>query len=500
MKKQPAERLNQADLKSNQIAGQSVSAFFGDWLRQPLALAYILAVGLGLTLDVTGALHVYGLDALAGQKLSYAGALLLAGFALIGLRLATSPSPFAARDDIVATFVSLPIRRLLIGLLLAAWLATARNWFVFLLPHTDSIAWLIVVGGGLALLLALVYPPPPGWILLGAVVFGSLVRAGSFAGFPIEPARGDMLPLVQGALGNLLSGHSPYTIYAMPWELPLTYLPVAWLAYLPPFAVGLDIRLTNLVAELAIGALLYGLAVAQRRAADPSLKWSAALAFVWSYETALLLWAWVFLLPTSVNWSLTTTAPVQWLFIAATLVLFLRGRRRLTALALGLCAAATPLAAIIGLFVGLHWLRTAGWRRALALSGGALLVATLISAPFFIWAPGPFVLGAWRWFNDNDMYPRLRWEMDNIWAFMIGFSGVFWRHDLVGLLKPLQAILLLGLGGVFWLYRCAAWRAAPIIVAAYLLFTMFNPVLWPYLYNPALIAALITATMLAQGW
>jgi hypothetical protein len=29
-----------------------------------------------------------------------------------------------------------------------------------------------------------------------------------------------------------------------------------------------------------------------------------------------------------------------------------------------------------------------------------------------------------------------------------------------------------------------------LLAAAFLLFMLFNPVLWPYLYNPALVAAL----------
>jgi hypothetical protein len=103
-----------------------------------------------------------------------------------------------------------------------------------------------------------------------------------------------------------------------------------------------------------------------------------------------------------------------------------------------------------------------------------------------------------QWFNNNDIYPRLRWEMDHTWARQTGFSGIFWRRGLEGLLKPIQAGLLAGLLALFWWWGAQARQLAPLVCAAGLLFMVFNPVLWPYLYHPALVAALVALVALAR--
>lgn len=466
-------------------------------------MVYGLAIALALTLDVTGALHVYGLSSLTGQKFAAGAALVLVGIAL-GWLLVALPAgdqqPEPVRAGPLSRYLqhqSQPLQRLLTLLMFFAWSATARNFLVFIAP--ESSRWHIALFGvgAVALAAAVVRPVSPGWMLAGAVLMGTVVRLLGLAHVPIDPSRADMLPLVEGALGNLLAGQSPYTIYVMPWELPLTYLPVTWLAYLPPHLVGLDIRLTNLVAELLIGATLLWLAsVRHTNARGDATSWRASLGAVWRREPALLLWAWVFLQPTSLNWSLATTGPVQWTLLSVTLARVVAGFDWLVAVALGLFVAATPFAAIATPFVLLSWLRAQGWRRTAQLTGITAAVAALFVVPFFLWSPEQFVFGAWRWFNDNELYPRLRWEMDRTWSYIVGFSGIFWRFGLVGLLKPLQMVLLLGIAALYWLAGTHRRVLAPLCTAALLLFTLFNPVLWPYLYNPALVTALLAVTVL----
>jgi hypothetical protein len=306
-----------------------------------------------------------------------------------------------------------------------------------------------------------------------------------------------MLPLVQQALGTLLRGESPYTTYAMPWELPLTYLPVTWLAYLPPFLLGGDIRLTNLVAELVTGGALVWLAVGLHQA-KTGKGWRASLRNVWHEEQGMVLWAWMFLQPSVLHWFQVTTAPVWWALLSITLALLIAGRHGLAAGVLGLCAAASPMTAVAAPFVALCWLRAAGWRKTVVWCGVAGLVAVAIIGPFLLWSPRQFLLGTWQWFNDNQMFPRLKWETERTWNIMPGLSGLFWRCGLVGVLKPLQALLLLSLLLLFWRARAAVGRLAPFVAAAFLLFMVLNPVLWPYLYNPALIASLLAVVALGR--
>jgi hypothetical protein len=459
------------------------------------ASVYMLAIMLGLTLDLTGALHVYGLSTLASQRLATGAAMLLtivaASWVLVVAKegheeQTTNYEPSATQHR------SYIVQRILTLLMLLGWLATTLDFLVFLSPGVTLPRALAFGGGALALAYALMRPPATGWLVVCAILLGGAVRVASYSDVPIDPARGDMLPLARGAIGNLLAGQSPYTIYQLPWDLPLTYLPATWLAYLPPYALGLDIRLTNLCAELAVGAAIFWLAIARRH----MLSGKRALITVWHDEQSLLLWGWIFLQPTALNWSLATTAPVLWALLAATLALLIAGCDRRAVLFLGLCAAASPLAAIVAPFAVLYWLRSSGRRRTafyIAITG---FVALTFIVPFLLWSPQQFIFGSWRWFNDNEMFPRMRWEMDNTWARIVGFSGMFWRHNLVGALKPLQGFMLIGLATLYWRWGATARQLAPFSVAAFLLFTVFNPILWPYLYYPALVAALIAVAAL----
>lgn len=474
-----------------------------DWrsrLRRPdtCTLAYALVVASGLLLDITGALHVYHMGVLMGQKLALVAAAVLMGVAfgwvLVAIRVvpapAVSPTPTSSPAPVPAPVTPwfLPF------LLLLAWLATWYDIAAFIAPAQPVTFHLLAVGLVVLFGAALVRPLPPGLLLVGAVAGGVAARAVGVASVPIDPARDDMLPLVQGALTNLLHGHSPYTIYHMPWELPLTYLPLTWLAYLPPFAAGLDIRLSNLFAELFIGGALVGLAAVQRHRTTPHRR--AAWHALWHEERGLLLWAWLFLQPSSLHWFLSTTAPVFWVLLAWLLVWVLAGRHWLAAVTLGLCAAASPLVSVVAPFVLLHWLHTKGWRVTLLSGVLAGVVAAVWVVPFALWSPQAFVYGTWHWFNDNDLYPRLRWDMDNTWASMVGVSGVFWRRSLEWVLKPIQAVWLVGLLVVCWRGRATAHQIAPLVAAAFLLFVVFNPVLWPYLYTPSLVAALVAVVSL----
>ncbi len=468
-------------------------------------LIYALAILLGLALDITGVLHVYGLDWLMGQNLATGTGLwyvvLAVGWVFVAFH--TPPVPPPPTPPAPAADVPLPARqwgrRGLVLLMLLAWLATWRDVAVFLSPNPSPGFWSTLVGGGGAVVLvaALVRPPPPGALLVGAVVGGAVMRLGSLSLVPIEPSRGDMLPLVQQALGTLLRGESPYTTYAMPWELPLTYLPVTWLAYLPPFLLGGDIRLTNLVAELVTGGVLVWLAVVLHQTKTGE-GWRASLRSVWHEEQGMVLWAWMFLQPSVLHWFQVTTAPVWWALLSITLALLIAGRHGLAAGVLGLCAAASPMTAVAAPFVVLCWLRAAGWRRTVVWCGVAGLVAVAIIGPFLLWSPRQFLLGTWQWFNDNQMFPRLKWETERTWAIMPGLSGLFWRSGLVGVLKPLQSLLLLSLLLLFWRAQAAVGRLAPFVAAAFLLFMVLNPVLWPYLYNPALIASLLAVVALGR--
>ncbi|RRR77234.1 MAG: hypothetical protein EI684_01745 [Candidatus Viridilinea halotolerans] len=506
-----------------------------------------LAVGsfilLAIVLDVTGTLHVYGLGWLVGLKLALVAGAIIAGLAGVMLLWAAwgHASPGAPSS-------ALP--RLINLLILAAWLATARNVLTFLLP---TVAWwhqLWFVVGACLLGLFVVRPLDPRHTLSLAVVMGLVTRLFCIQQIVLDPRQSDMLPLVQLALQNLTAGQSPYAIYTMPWELPLTYMPLTWLAYLPTYLLGLDLRLTNLVAELVVlGAIVvllstkrittpntstlahflrHGSRLGHALWPSPPVPPSASSGSTGSptghrlsrkrergddvpelchsngkeeggldlYYLPCLLWAWLFLQPSSLNWMLSTTTPVWWACLAVTLALATRQAPG-SAVALGLSSAASPFAVHLWPFILIDRWRSHGLGASLRFALRAAMVTLLCILPFMLWDGPMFRYGVWQWFNDLDNFPRMRWELDHIWSIMMGFSGIFWRYDLAFILKPVQLTLVLGVILWFWYHKPSSGRLAAYVAPTLLLFTVFNPVLWPYLYNQGLIAWLMA---LAAGW
>lgn len=430
-----------------------------------------LAVALGLVLDVSGALHVYGLGdnpSLTREGSSAAALLIIAALWLLRPR---------ATDE-TAESKRVPFWLALLPLVVAIFSISDVITRVFSGWTPIRVA---TFGAGIVALLVLGLRRGPG-IALAAVAFvlGLAIRVPHIKYIPLEPSRGDMLPLVQQALDNLLRGRSPYTIYSMPWELPLTYFPLTWLAYLPTRLLGLDIRWTNVAAEIAI--LLAALHVErhtprERRRFAPS--------------TLVILWAWIFLSPTVIAWDMVTSAPIGWVAIAWVLALVQTRRHGAAIVVLGLAIATTPLVTVVLPLIALCWWRDDGLAPTIRRGLLALGIGGILLLPWYLWAPGPFLDGTVRWFNDLNRFPREKWRTQHTWAEITGFSGYLWEWRIEQWLKPIQFLSVAGVSALF------AWRGArrseiaAHAVAAYVLFTLFNPVLWPYLYNPALVSAML---------
>jgi hypothetical protein len=421
---------------------------------------------MALVLDIAGAKHVYALPSVAAAALA-----VLAIFWLVppSLRGAT----FAPQSVPRQWLALLPIAGFIPAMLdIAAFVPQDGGW-------TPERLLLLVAGIGALLMLS---RASAGWVALAALVLGTIIRLIHMEHIPITPENGDMLPLVQGAIENLFAGHSPYMLYQMPWDVPLTYLPITWLSYIPAYLLDIDLRWTNIAAEVGIAITLIWLS--RQRS-----TWQIA----WQHESALLLWAWLFVQPSVIHWDMGNTAPITWLLLSVTLACVVANRERAGVLALGLTAAGTPLVAVFGLFIGLYWLKQHGLRRTIQLLSLSALIAALFIVPFLIWSPSDFVQGTYQWFNVIEGWPREKWsETDpHIWAVITGFSGEFWSRGTETWLKSIQALIVGGIAVVYW------WRGAQVgalyghATAAYLGFMVFNPVLWPYLYNPALVVSLV---------
>jgi hypothetical protein len=364
--------------------------------------------------------------------------------------------------------------------------------FLWSRPNVSSelaIPWnIFVVLASLFLAAGAVRGWSPVRIAAVAALAGIVVRLVHFQRFSID-VGGDMLPLTRSALDSLLAGRSPYAYYDLPDPLPLTYYPLTWLAYLPARLARLDLRFTNLVAELAIpAAVIY----AGRRTEGPDANASDGRA-----GCALLLWAFVFLLPSSVFFDRITTAPVAWALLAWTMAVGARGSRW-DWLLVGLLSAATPLAALPVLFLVLTWWRQLSRRQAIGRSALAASVALILIVPFYLWSPQGFLDGAVLWFNDLKRFPGTKWAAYQTWQRYVGFGGLFWRAGLQKWLAAIQWSLVAAVAALY-IRRGAHPRTLPAhLASAFIVFMVFNSVHWPYFYQPALMCGLMAAALPAM--
>lgn len=361
--------------------------------------------------------------------------------------------------------------RTLALLLGGMWVATGIR-IARLAPLTMPQTMVLALGT-LAAVVACVRPPRAARLAAGAFAFGAALRMASYAALPLDPLRADMLPVIREAIDRLRVGSPPYGIYAMPsWEVPLVYLPGTWLAYAPARLAGLDLRLTNLVVELGLAA------------------WVARLGA--PRGAALGLCAVLYLSPSVLPWSVNTEHPIFWLALAFALGTALSGRRLvLPALALGLAGGVSPLAAVVAPFIGIRWVRQHGLARAAGGAGLAALTAAAILLPFLVWDPGAFLHGAFRWHNDNTLFPAIKWAQEQTWARQIGFAGLAWHAGAVEVLKPLQAAALVALAVAYAQRGARAVELAPFCSLAVVVFVALNPMNWLYLYWPGVIASLV---------
>jgi len=457
-------------------------------LRQPMPLLSALlclgAAGACIFMLLKASSHApdWYLSSQAGKVLGVEAvrALLLASIA--GSTLLAGALSYVRREV---------LRRVLLSLLASAWFVLSLVMLLFLTGLGNNVAiatWAAMLGAGwyvpagavglLIVGLLLVRAGPREFML---VTFGAglALRLIALPGIDVSTKHGDMLPLVQMSTTRLLQGHNPYVVYQMPWELPLTYWPLTLLSYTPFTALGLDIRWANLLLPLVLCALLW------RRASGPG-----AIA---CYAAGLL-----YLIPAMLQWDLTTEATVFWLWLAVALALA-SAPTPLPGVGIGLAIACSPLALPFAPFLLAYWLGKS--RREAAMNfAGAVGTAAVLVLPFLLWNFSGFWSGAVAWFNDINNLPRLKWDTDRTWLFEAGLTGPFWLRGWEQLLKPIQALLL---GGLFLLALRAKLDLSGALrwsSAAFLLFMVFNPVIWPYLYVPALISLLFALSNAQPGF
>src|SRR5262245_30601769 len=76
-----------------------------------------------------------------------------------------------------------------------------------------------------------------------------------FAG-PLDVNRGDMLVVTDLGVRRVLEGHTPYTMYRVPWEMTLSYGPGLWAPFVLPVLLHADLRVMTLIGLVSVAAAL----------------------------------------------------------------------------------------------------------------------------------------------------------------------------------------------------------------------------------------------------
>jgi uncharacterized membrane protein len=200
----------------------------------------------------------------------------------------------------------------------------------------------------------------------------------------------------------------------------------------------------------------------------------------------------VVLLQGPLQWFRSTAHLPGWTLLAAALLATARGHRAAGA-TWGLTLSASAFAAPFFPLALVATARERGGRAALVLAGHAAAIAAAIVLPFLLWSPRELLEGVVLWFGDVGHFPRLRWDSNRTWQEYPGLAGLFWTFGLQRWLQRLQlgAVLALVL-----LFQRKGGRLAAVPaygVATFLAFVLTNHMLWPYFYQPAIVAALCAA-------
>ena len=123
----------------------------------------------------------------------------------------------------------------------------------------------VIAAAGVVVMIVGTATNRPPVLLAGALASGVALRVFEFEGRTDRACRGICFRS-SCSRSRTRWGESPYRVYQLPWEVPLTYMPLNWLAYAPLLVAGADPRWTNALAELAVlGALISPLGSAGTR-------------------------------------------------------------------------------------------------------------------------------------------------------------------------------------------------------------------------------------------
>jgi hypothetical protein len=282
---------------------------------------------------------------------------------------------------------------------------------------------------------------------------------------PIDVYRGDMLVLVESGVKEFLAGRTPYRMYHLPWDAPLSYGPVLWLPYAIPIVGRFDLRVLPLAAYLVVvaaGLVTSALTLSRHRIAAPSAIAVLAVALAAQPQIA----AFYPIAHTPVYWPLLIVFCLalnaeRWVAAAALLGL--------------LIAARTTMVSVAPIFL------LAAYRRQRLTA--PLVIALLLTSigpfvPFFVREPQAVLYGM------VGVYPHtikeFIWRQTDAARTTYGVTAPLLRLGLERYVEAAQVLCLLAVYGASWRPLARGARPEPWMALALLVFSMTT--LWPVLY------------------
>lgn len=279
----------------------------------------------------------------------------------------------------------------------------------------------------------------------------------------------DMLPLVVEAIKTFLSGETPYKEHMihMPfatYPLKLTYMPFLWLSYIPAYLIKIDLRWTNIIADIAAAVIIFKAFPGRTSSFD---LWKSAIIAVWFCN-----FYFASRIDSEISIFNLTTALTVWAIVS---------RHHLIAgVSAGLMLLTCQLAVIVLPFLLIWSVEYIGLKKLMP----AILISLCISVATYLYFYNDILFHSafnhWKMFYLNDV----NWARNNIANFNYSVFAYYFRKQQY--LVYVQVLIISVLFIHFLFVREYEMASKAINCAAYalLLFIQFNIIVWAYLFLP----------------
>jgi hypothetical protein len=284
--------------------------------------------------------------------------------------------------------------------------------------------------------------------------------------YPHDAYRADMLVVIQLAIRRLLQGGDPYSMYHVPWDVPLPYGPVMWAPLIPPFLLHADVRFVTVAGMVftplaTVVAAVATAARGQRALAIGFLIVVGALAMSGDLR----------------HFVPVGHTPVYWPLLGLLAWLVTREQWYGAAVTLGLLIVArTTLVSVAPVLLMAVWFRArARFAGALALLAAAVVIPFL---PFAIWDARSLEYGLYG--SYQSVMKTFVWVSTTWVQHSIGTTGILLAHGWGRFVEIMQIAVLLALYTGIAVALRRGRRPLPWMALSLFAFSMTT--LWPVVY------------------